>query len=444
MLKKEKIIGIPLWLYLILGVILMTAVYMGALPGDFTGAFAVTVYWGSFFMWLGAKIPIVNTYMGGQILLPLVACSLMAQYGIFPQETVATVKSLMSGGFQNLYIAALITGSILSMDKGALIKSVAKYLPCILVSQVCSIVVIIGASFLVRKDLFEGLFMVGLPCMAGGSGAAMTTLPTMYASMLGMDFDQLAPSLMAVLMVANILAIVLAAIMNKIGKAKPQWSGEGNLLMASGQAVKEPEDSGAKSRPIDIKSFGSGLLITVMVYTCGNIIGHIPGLGKIHMLAWTIIIACVLKVTEILPKEVETSVQNYFTYMMKNLLCVVAGGIGIASFNVSAAAAALTNPANLFIVVAGVLGATISAMVIGRLLGLYPIETGISVGLCSCNIGGSGDLAVFRRNDKESAEKEGIPSRENGDSHRPDRAAQFTGILCGRAPADAVVRGTGD
>ena len=34
-------------------------------------------------------------------------------------------------------------------------------------------------------------------------------------------------------------------------------------------------------------------------------------------------------------------------------------------------------------------------MIIGRMLGLYPIETGISVGLCSCNIGGSGDLAVL-------------------------------------------------
>ena len=41
-MKKAKIIGIPLWLYLILGVILMTAVYMGALPNDFTGAFAVS------------------------------------------------------------------------------------------------------------------------------------------------------------------------------------------------------------------------------------------------------------------------------------------------------------------------------------------------------------------------------------------------------------------
>lgn len=400
MLKKEKIIGIPLWLYLILGVILMTAVYTGSLPKDFTGAFAVTVYWGSLFMWLGAKIPIVNTYMGGQILLPLVACSLMSQYGIFPEETVATVKSLMNGGFQNLYIAALITGSILSMDKGALIKSVAKYMPCIIVSQVCSILAIIGASFLVRKDLFDGLFMVGLPCMAGGSGAAMTTLPTMYASMLDMDFDKLSSSLMAVLMVANILAIVFAAILNKVGKVKPEWSGEGNLLMASGQAVKESENSGKKQEPIDIKSFGAGLLMVVMVYTCGSIVGHIPGLSKIHMLAWTIIIACVIKVAGILPKGVETSVQNYFNYMMKNLLCVVAGGIGIASFNISSAAAALTNPANLFIVVVGVLAATISAMLIGRILGLYPIETGISVGLCSCNIGGSGDLAVLMAADR--------------------------------------------
>ena len=48
-----------------------------------------------------------------------------------------------------------------------------------------------------------------------------------------------------------------------------------------------------------------------------------------------------------------------------------------------------------FIVIVGVLAATISAMIIGRMLGLYPIETGISVGLCSCNIGGSGDLAVL-------------------------------------------------
>lgn len=388
-------------MYLCIGVLLMIAVYTGSLPGEFTGAFAVTVYWGSLFMWIGGKVPIVNSYMGGPVLVPLVACSLMSYFGIFPKETVATVKSLMSGGFQNLYIATLITGSIMTMDKNSLIKSIAKYLPCILASQACAILAIIGASFIVGKDIFDGLFMVGLPCMAGGSGAAMTTLPTMYASMLGMDFDELSSSLMAVLMVANILAIVLGSVMDKIGKVKPSWTGNGNLLMETGKAsMEETEEAAGKKAPLDIKSFGAGLLITVMVYTCGNILGNLPVLNKVHMLAWTIILACALKLSGILPEEVETSVNNYYNYMMKNLLCVVVGGVGIASFNIVSAGAALANPANLFIVVVGVLAATISAMGIGRVLGLYPIETGISVGLCSCNIGGSGDLAVLMAADR--------------------------------------------
>lgn len=397
MLKKVKIIGIPLWLYLILGVLLMTTIYTGSLPNEFIGAFAVCIYWGSLFMYLGSNIPILNSYMGGQILLPLVACSLMSMAGIFPEDTVKTVKSLMSGGFQNLYIAALITGSILSMDRRTLLKSVAKYMPCILVSQICAIISIVAATFLVRKDLFEGLFMVGLPCMAGGSGSAMTTLPTMYSSILGLDFDQLSSSLMAVLMVANILAIIFAAIMDKIGKRRPEWTGNGNIIMGGQIEIGKEKKENV---PLDIKSFGAGMLMTCMIYIAGNLIGHIPVLNKVHMLAWTIVVACLIKSCDLLPKEVEVSCVNYFNYMMKNLLCVVAGGIGIASFNLSSAASALSNPANLFIVVVGILGATISAMVIGRMVGLYPIETGISVGLCSCNIGGSGDLAVLMAADR--------------------------------------------
>lgn len=43
----------------------------------------------------------------------------------------------------------------------------------------------------------------------------------------------------------------------------------------------------------------------------------------------------------------------------------------------------------------GVLGAFIGAMIFGRLAGLYPYEAGITAGLCCCNIGGSGDIAVL-------------------------------------------------
>lgn len=108
----------------------------------------------------------------------------------------------------------------------------------------------------------------------------------------------------------------------------------------------------------------------------------------------------VIKATGVLPEKVETSCTNYYSYMMKNLLCVVCAGIGFSSFNLASAAGALSNPANLFIVVVAILAATASAMVIGRIMGLYPVETGISVGLCSCNIGGSGDIAVLMAADR--------------------------------------------
>ena len=399
MLKKVNIIGIPLWLYLIIGVLLMTAVYTNSLPNEFIGTFAMCVYWGSLLMWAGSKIPIVNSYMGGQVLLPLVVCSLMSMYKIVPESTVGTIKSLMSGGFQNLYIAALITGSIISMDRKTLLKAVAKYMPCIIVSQICVIAAVAGATLLVRKDLFEGLLMVGLPCMAGGSGSAMTTLPTMYASMLGLDFETVSSSLMAVLMVANILAIVFSALLSKLGDRKTEWTGHGNILMADKDDTIEA-DKQKTSTPLDISSFGSGLLMTCMIYIIGNIIGHIPGFSKIHMLAWTIIVACVIKATGVLPEKVETSCTNYYNYMMKNLLCVVCAGIGFSSFNMASAASVLSNPANLFIVVVAIIAATVSAMIVGRLMELYPVETGISVGLCSCCIGGSGDLAVLMAADR--------------------------------------------
>ena len=53
--------------------------------------------------------------------------------------------------------------------------------------------------------------------------------------------------------------------------------------MESGQAVKEEvaETKEAKKNGVDIASFGAGLLITVVVYTCGSLVAHIPGLSKI-------------------------------------------------------------------------------------------------------------------------------------------------------------------
>jgi Na+/citrate or Na+/malate symporter len=81
-------------------------------------------------------------------------------------------------------------------------------------------------------------------------------------------------------------------------------------------------------------------------------------------------------------------------FALKALLPMLIAGIGINSLKFSALSEFFTIGAFIVIFMA-VLGAFIGAMLFGRLVGLWPYETGVTAGLCCCNIGGSGDLAVL-------------------------------------------------
>ena len=68
--------------------------------------------------------------------------------------------------------------------------------------------------------------------------------------------------------------------------------------------------------------------------------------------------------------------------------------------NVGCIPVSYTHLAALIVIVLGVLGAFLGAMLFGRIAGLYPFEAGVTAGLCCCNIGGSGDLAVLTAADR--------------------------------------------
>lgn len=41
------------------------------------------------------------------------------------------------------------------------------------------------------------------------------------------------------------------------------------------------------------------------------------------------------------------------------------------------------------------IGAIIGTMIVGKLVGFYPIEAALTAGLCMANMGGTGDVAVL-------------------------------------------------
>ena len=238
----------------------------------------------------------------------------------------------------------------------------------------------------------KALFDIAAPCMSGGSGGAMTTLPKLYSDLSGTDMMSEAGKFLCYASIANVVAIVMAAVFGGITKTNKVLNGGGQILRKGVQ-----EDLSAEKRPVtsaDYKALGGGIFMAFALYLFGNILGNIPGLKVIPGLAWTIILGIIIKCTGILPAKYEDNCVYSMNFALRALLPMLIAGIGINSLKFSALTEFFSLGSFVVIIIA-VLGAFIGACLFGHLTGLFGYEAGVTAGLCCCNIGGSGDLAVL-------------------------------------------------
>lgn len=230
--------------------------------------------------------------------------------------------------------------------------------------------------------------------MSGGSGGAMTTLPALYTSLAGKDMTPMAGQFLCYASIANVLAVVLAAVGNGITAKIPNCNGDGAILRAKGAAMATEAEKKLPPTSSDYVALGSGIFMSFALYLLGNIFGNLPGLSVIPGLAWTIIFGIVIKCTGLIKDEVAQNCVYSMNFALKALLPMLIAGIGINSLKFSTLAEFFT-PGAFIVIFLGVLGAFIGAVIFGHLAGLWGYETGVTAGLCCCNIGGSGDLAVL-------------------------------------------------
>lgn len=221
--------------------VVMLCTYLGILPtakvySNDAGTYVATTFVatvaflmciGGLFFWLGNTIPIVNNYLGGACLLPLFGASLMNYLGLIPENLQNGCKVLMKTGFQDAYIALLLVGSVLVMDRKVLLNATARYLPTVIGSQVFALLFCVVGGLITGFGVKEALFNVGAPCMSGGSAGAMTTLPSLYSTLTGEDMTGLAGQFLCYASIANVLAVLFAAIggiqYGHPGKKPPMW-----------------------------------------------------------------------------------------------------------------------------------------------------------------------------------------------------------------------------
>ncbi|MGK0467089.1 2-hydroxycarboxylate transporter family protein [Clostridium sp.] len=388
--EEYRILGLPVIAFAIIATVVLGATFMGTLPTGMIGAFALMIVLGAIFNEIGNKTPIVNTFLGGGPIVIIFASAALIMFNIIPEAASENMVTFMKGGgFLNFYIAALITGSILGMGRKLLIKSAVRYLPVIL----CGLVVALGLVALVGSLIGYGaqkaIFFIGIPIMGGGMGAGAVPLAKIFGESMGVDPINMLSVMVPAVALGNAMAIVMGGLLDRLGKFKPNLTGNGKLMKVDDKENIVEEEEVNK---LDIKAMGMGLLIALTFFVIGTTINKfIPG---IHSYAWMIMTVAAVKMFGFIPRYMELAAKQWFEFVMTNFTGALLVGIGVAYTDLAQVAAAFSWQ-YVVLVLAVIIGGTIGAFFGGKAVGFYPIEAAITGGLCMANMGGTGDVAVL-------------------------------------------------
>ncbi|WP_346961931.1 2-hydroxycarboxylate transporter family protein [Clostridium sp.] len=400
-----KVYGMPWYIFAGVAVVVFFAAIKGFLPKNSVGAFALLYSVGILFATIGDRIPIWKEYVGGGPILAFLGSAALVYYGIIPEASVETVKIFMdTADFLDLFIAVLITGSILSVNRKLLMKAFLGYIPAILGGVIVAFCLGSLGGFIFGIPMSDIATKYVLPIMGGGTGAGAIPMSEIYSSVTGGDPAAWLSFALSILTIANIIAIIAASILNKFGETKvgAKFNGHGELIRKAEDISKLEETRVVK---VTAREVAAGLILACSFYVLGNILSKtliIPeftlmGINvkiDIHRFAWMVILVAAANVANIIPLELKEGAKKLQGFFSKQFLLVVMVGVGIAMTDLGELIAAFS-VANVVIAALIVSGAIIGSALVGWLVGFYPIETAISAGLCMANRGGSGDVAVL-------------------------------------------------
>lgn len=405
--QKEafKIFGMAWYVYAAVAGIALIAMFGDYLPSNTVGAFAILYTLGIALGWIGDRIPVWNTYIGGGSILAFLGSAYLVYIGIIPEATIETVKIFMdTTDFLDLFIAVLITGSILSVNRKLLLKAFAGYLPAILAGIVGAILLGMVGGLLVGVEPARVATEYVLPIMGGGTGAGAIPMADIYANATGNDPAKWLSFGLSILTIANIIAIMAAGVLNKIGELS-----FGKALTGNGELIRNAEDISALEGKEEVKvtqrDIACGLILACAFYVAGNILSKVVQIPEftlfgstlkidIHRFAWMVVLVAIANIAGVIPAELRVGANKLQGYFSKQFLLVIMCGVGIALTDLGELIAAFTF-GNVLIATLIVVGAILGSGLVGWLVGFYPIETAITAGLCMANRGGSGDLAVL-------------------------------------------------
>ena len=422
--KRYMLFGLPWQYFAVFSTVVLGATVMGVLPQGMAGCFSFMIVLGTILYEIGEKTPIINSFLGGGAIVVIFGTALLNYFHILPELTetledgtkvyanfvqmdlVGNIRNFFkpTGAFLDFYIAALITGSILGMNRKLLAKAAARYFPAIFGGLALSFLLTALAGAVMGFGAVRALLLIAMPVMGGGMGAGAVPLSKIFESTGTMTAADAVSVMTPAVAIGNAISIVIAGILSKSLKGK--WNGNGRLMVARGQDAAETDISPemkANRDKINVVNLGIGLLVSNSFFAFGYIIariwdGIVPSVS-IHAYAWMIITVVICKIGGFIPENIEIACYQWFQFVMKNLTTTLLVGIGLCYLSLDTV---IENFSLTYLILCLLTcgGAFFGAALCGRLVGFYPLEAGITAGLCMANMGGTGDVAVLSAADR--------------------------------------------
>lgn len=400
--RDWKIQGVPLVPFLVMAAVILAAMYTERLGTDVLSTIALLMALGGILFEIGNRIPVFNKWVGGGSMLAMMVPSWMVYKNLIPQAYVdATVNFYDGISFQTMFICFLMAGSLLVIGRKTLIRSVARYIPTILAGIAGAAIFGLVGGMVMGYRPADVVCNYVLPIMGGGNGAGAVPMSQIFEEVTGISKDTFYAKAIAILTFANILCIIVAALLNGLGKQFPKLTGDKTNLMRSDSAdvvgdekVKLPEttlgDCGNAFLWVGAIFAAACLIKAVAPKICG---------ARIHEYAWFVLLLAVLNVADLVPLYVRSGIKKVTDMFTRHWTGVVFAGIGIALTDFSEFVSVI-NLDTLVISLAVVTGAVLGTAGAGFFLGLYPIDAAVTAGLCMANRGGGGDVVVLGAADR--------------------------------------------
>ena len=338
---------------------------------------------------IGRRLPVIRNLGAAAIFATFVPSYLVCAH-LLPEGMLKPVAEFTkASNFLYLFIAAIIVGSIFGMDRQVLIKGFLKiFVPLAAGSIVAGTVgTLIGV--VLGLGAYHTFFYVVIPIMAGGVGEGAIPLSIGYAEILHQEQGTLFAQVLPPIMLGSLTAILLAGFLNWVGKRLPRLTGEGRLQPGVGEELTPGEEKAAASA-VDPGAIAAAGVTAIALYLLGTACFKLFGLpGPVAML----FLAVLVKLTRAVPPSLQLAGQTVYKFFSTAITYPLLFAIGVSLTPWETLVAALT-PANIAVIVLTVATLMATGFFVGRLLGMYPIETAI-VNACHSGQGGTGDIAIL-------------------------------------------------